>query len=135
MPTLTSQSDALFDFEVVNDTKADVTIHILRANGMRAGSVALPAGQTTPLGLEAGSIYRYAVEKNSRTMELSVSIWRNATCHVSAIFEMSPRQCGCTQYIQLAAGVKITATECVHHNAQVRNATDPCHDPRWAGYG
>ncbi len=71
MPTLTSQSDALFDFEVVNDTKADVTIHILRVNGMRAGSVALPAGQTTPLGLEAGSIYRYAVEKNSRTMELS----------------------------------------------------------------
>ena len=71
MPTPTTQSDALVDFEIVNDTKADVAIHILRANGMRAGSMALLAGQTTPLGLEAGSIYRYAVEKMSRTVELS----------------------------------------------------------------
>ena len=71
MPTPTTQSDALFDFEIVNDTTADVTIHILRANGMRAGSMMLPAGQATPLGLEAGSKYRYAVEKMSRTVELS----------------------------------------------------------------
>ena len=56
-------------------------------------------------------------------LESSVSIWRNATCHISAIFDVSPRQCGCTQYIQLTEGVRITATESAHHDAQFHNST------------
>ncbi|RPD64945.1 hypothetical protein L227DRAFT_571402 [Lentinus tigrinus ALCF2SS1-6] len=130
MPTPTTQSDALFDFEIENDMNADVAIRILGANGTRAGSMALLAGQTTPpLGLEAGSIYKYAVEKGSRTIELSVRIWRNATCRISAIFDVSPQQCGCTRYIRHSEGVNITAAESAHNNTQIHNTSvSPSHE-------
>ncbi|KAI0756629.1 hypothetical protein C8Q80DRAFT_1129662 [Daedaleopsis nitida] len=137
MPTPTNRRDDLYDLEFMNDTITPVVVHLLRTDRTRAGSgIALHAGENITLVLESASRYNYAVERRghaqTRTVEISIHIWCNATCRISEIFRSASSHCGCPQYIQLAEGIKVMTTQTSQGDQSHRGSTDPCHDTGWA---
>ena len=65
MPASTAVHD--LTLTLYNDTSSIVTVQVLRENSGQGANIfiSIPPGEDVPLGVMSGTLYRYAVERNT----------------------------------------------------------------------
>jgi len=109
-PTCTIPYEVLFEF--INDTSDTATMQVLRReDGSRTGATLLMhRGENLSLVLTAGSAYKYTIKQRGEELIISVKVWQDTQCTLSAVFSGSlPTQENNSSAFLTENGVKITS--------------------------